>query len=502
MARAIEASLRVFEVGVECRDYNRGGRRGALPIGVTQWAMHMANRKALAFVKLFLLLVTGACSSSNRADYAIVPVPYSQVDITDAFWSPKIEVNRSVSIQHIFRKYEEHGRFDSPRVIEAAAYMLAKRRDPELERYVDDLIDKAVAGVDGRVTDPDRVVRVSGNLLEAGVAYYEATGKRKLLDAAIKAANAMDAAYGPGKKTYISGHEGLKIGLLSLYRETQRRSVLEAREVLPRRARQGRLPATGRDAADRTYAQDQAPVVAQNEAIGHAVRATYLYIPLTDIAALTGAPQYAQAVDRIWEDAAYRKTYVTGAIGSIRFHEQFGAPYELPNLSAWNETCASYGYILWNQRMFLLHHDARYLDLLERDPLQRVPRRRLAAGRSLLLPEPAHLVRQLRALRLDQHAVLPAERRPPDRLARQLHLLANRGQRHDFRQPLRRQHRPDPARHQPGHDQAGHALSVGRPRTHVGRSGEELAFRRERSHPWLDRRHRDAGLPLQIRGSR
>jgi DUF1680 family protein len=114
------------------------------------------------------------------------------------------------------------------------------------------------------------------------------------------------------------------------------------------------------------YAQDHEPVIRQTEAVGHAVRATYLYQPLTDIAALTGAPAYAQAVDRIWEDAAHRKTYLIGGIGSIRFHEQFGAPYELPNLSAWNETCASYGYVLWNHRMFLLHQDARYLDLMER----------------------------------------------------------------------------------------------------------------------------------------
>jgi uncharacterized protein len=313
-----------------------------------------------------LVVAVSACSSAGRRDYALVPVPYSEVDISDGFWSPKIEVNRSVSIQHIFRKYEEQGRFDGPRVIEAAAYMLAKRRDPELERYVDDLIDKAVAGVDGRVADPDRVIRVSGNLLEAGVAYYEATGKRKLLDAAIKAANAMDAAYGPGKKTYISGHEGLKIGLMSLYRETQDERYWKLAKFLLDERGKDDYPRQGEYAADRTYAQDQAPVVAQNEAVGHAVRATYLYVPLTDVAALTGAPQYAQAVDRIWEDAAYRKTYVTGSIGSIRFHEQFGAPYELPNLSAWNETCASYGYILWNQRMFLLHQDARYLDLLER----------------------------------------------------------------------------------------------------------------------------------------
>ncbi len=107
-------------------------------------------------------------------------------------------------------------------------------------------------------------------------------------------------------------------------------------------------------------------MVRQSEAVGHCVRATFLYIALADLTALTGAPEYARALRSIWEDAAYRKMYVTGGIGSIRFHEQFGAPFELPNLSAWNETCAAYGNIVWNHRMFLLHEDAEYIDVMER----------------------------------------------------------------------------------------------------------------------------------------
>ena len=125
-------------------------------------------------------------------------------------------------------------------------------------------------------------------------------------------------------------------------------------------------PRRGEYALDRTYAQDHAPVVKQTEAVGHCVRATFLYIALADLAALTGSGDYAQALRKIWEDATYRKMYVTGGIGSIRFHEQFGAPYELPNLSAWNETCAAYGNIVWNHRMFLLHEDAAYIDVMER----------------------------------------------------------------------------------------------------------------------------------------
>src|SRR5262249_30729851 len=142
----------------------------------------------------------------------------------------------------------------------------------------------------------------SGNLLEAGVAYFQATGKRRLLDAAIRAADALDQSYGPGRLTYISGHEGLKIGLMSLYRQTgEDRYWKLAKFFLDERGRDD-YARQGEYAIDRTYAQDHARVILQTEAVGHAVRATYLYAPLTDVAALTGAPEYARADDRIWED--------------------------------------------------------------------------------------------------------------------------------------------------------------------------------------------------------
>ena len=228
------------------------------------------------------------------------------------------------------------------------------------------MIDDAVAGLERRLAKPVVTPPVSGNFLEAAVAYFEATGKRKMLDAAIKAADAMDATFGPGKKTYISGHEGLKIGLIRLYRQTgDARYARLAQFFMDERGKDD-YPRTGEYAIDRTYAQDHAPVTAQREAVGHAVRATYLYVPLADVAALTAKREYDEALDAIWQDASSHKTYVTGAIGSIRFHEQFGGAYELPNLSAWNETCASYGYILWNHRMFLRHREGRYLDLMER----------------------------------------------------------------------------------------------------------------------------------------
>jgi hypothetical protein len=312
------------------------------------------------------VLVLGAAAQQAPVRMAS-PVPASQVRITDAFWTPRIEANRTKSIQHVFDRSEgRNGGGGPPQLIEAAAHMLAERPDAALERRVDALIDRLAAGIDTRVDNADAAIRTQGTFLEGAVAYFERTGKRKALDAAIKAANAMVAAYGPGKKTYISGHEGLKIGLLSLYRETgdvQYRNL--AQFFLDERGKDD-YPRQGEYAVDRTYAQDHAPVVQQTAALGHAVRATYLYIPLADLAGLTGKPEYLRTADRIWNDAVSAKTYITGAVGSIRFHEQFGAPYELPNLSAWGETCASYGNVSWNRRMFMLHQDGRYIDQMER----------------------------------------------------------------------------------------------------------------------------------------
>jgi len=330
---------------------------------VTRRSLLLSTCYLVPGIRLLRVLDTLAWTAR---DYTVKPVPLTQVDILDDFWAPRMEVNRNVSIWHCFKKMEEFEDFGSPKLIEAAAYMLAKRPDPKLEEYVDQVIDKLVTQLAPRLADPDKAVRVSGHFLEAAVAYYATTGKRKMLDAALEDGKVIDANFGPGKRDYISEHEGQKIGLLELYRHTGGEEYLKlAKFLMDGRGKDG-YPRAGEYAIDRTYAQDHEPVVKQDKAVGHCVRATFLYIPLTDLAALTGRPEYQEAADKIWEDVVHHKLYLTGSIGSIRFHEQFGSAYELPNLSAWNETCAAYGNIVWNQRMFQLHEDAKYIDVLER----------------------------------------------------------------------------------------------------------------------------------------
>jgi DUF1680 family protein len=294
--------------------------------------------------------------------YTLQPVPLADVSITDEFWAPRIEVNHKVSIHHLFEKFGDRS-YDNPRLIEAASYMVAKSQDPELRKTLEKLVDQEIAASQTRLKNP---TRISGYFYEAAVAYYHATGNHRMLDAAVKAFDALEAGYGPGKKHYISPHEGMKIGLLAMYRETGDPRYAKLAEFFLDERGKDDYPRTGEYAIDRTYAQDDKPVIEQHEAEGHAVRATYLYIPFTDIASLTGGPAYNRAINDIWQDAVFHKTYVTGSVGSIRFHEQYGQPYELPNLSGWSETCASYGNFVWNQRMFLLHRDARFADLMER----------------------------------------------------------------------------------------------------------------------------------------
>jgi DUF1680 family protein len=373
----------------------------------------------VALVAALAFVVTAARRGSESAggaghDYPVRPVPFTAVHVTDAFWAPRLEINRTVTIPFALEKNEETGRvgnfrraaevldgrppadrrppgypFDDSdvyKVLEGASYSLSVTPDPVLAARLDRLIGTIAAAQepDGylyttRTIDPvhphpwagsQRWVNEKidshelydlGHLYEAAVAHWQATGERTLLDVAIRTANLLVRTFGPGKASIWPGHQITEMGLARLYRATgDARYLSLARFMLDARGPDG-TPGAGR-----VYNQSQAPVVDQTQAVGHAVRATYMYSGMADVAALTGDRRYVAAIDRIWRDVVERKLYVTGGIGARDDGEAFGDAYELPNMTAYNETCAAVGNDFWNQRLFLLHGDGRYIDVLER----------------------------------------------------------------------------------------------------------------------------------------
>jgi DUF1680 family protein len=346
-------------------------------------------------------------------DYPVRPIPFTDVRISDTFWSPRQDTNRRVTIRCNFQKCEETGRIanfdlaagraqgshtglryddsDVFKSIEGAAYSLSQHPDPDLESYLDDLIRRIAAAQeeDGylftkRTVEPGAVepkwegaARWSalwashelynvGHLYEAAVAYAQATGTRALLDVALKNANLIDSMFGPDNVHDVPGHQEIEIGLVKLYHETgDERYVRLAEFFLDERGKHDARAAKNTP-ADTSYMQDHQPVIQQTEAVGHAVRATYMYAAMVDIAAILDSPGYANALDRLWNNVVSQKLHLTGGIGARREIEGFGAGYELPNATTYNETCAAIGNILWNHRMFLLTGKAKYIDVLER----------------------------------------------------------------------------------------------------------------------------------------
>lgn len=349
-------------------------------------------------------------------DYPIQPVSFESVHLTDRFWAPKIEVNRMASIPTAFDKCEETGRVDNfiraaqvlrgetPRslaapgypfddtdlykVIEGASYALAVRRDPALEARVDGYVAQIAAAQekDGylyttRTINPAKphpwagkerweLEKVDshelynfGHLTEAAVAHYQATGKRALLNVAVRFADLLADTFGPGKRAIWPGHQIAEMALVRLYRVTGDGKYLDLAKFLLD-VRKPDAPATSNHPA--TYNQSMVPVTDQTDAVGHAVRATYMYSGMADVAALTGDPAYLKALEAIWGSVVGQKLYITGGIGASASGEAFGRPYELPNMTAYNETCASVGNDFWNERMFLLTGDAKYVDVMER----------------------------------------------------------------------------------------------------------------------------------------
>ncbi len=354
----------------------------------------------------------GQAGGGLARDYPVQPVPFTQVHLHDSFWAPRIETNRAVTIPFAFKQCEETGRvfhfvaaaaalqgrplrdpempamsFDDTdvyKVIEGASFTLSVHPDPALDTYLDALIAKIAAAQepDGylytvRTMNPGHPHRWAGNerwvnehllshelyclghLYEAAVAHYQATGKRTLLAVALRSADLLDRTFGPGKRSIWPGHEIVEMGLVRLYRVTGEERYLRLAKFM--------LDARGTDGVKgEEYNQSHLPVVQQTEAVGHAVRAGYLYAGMADVAALTGDQAYVNAIDRIWTDVVTRKLYLTGGIGALPTNEAFGAAYELPNLTAYNETCAAIANVYWNHRLFLLHGRAAYIDVMER----------------------------------------------------------------------------------------------------------------------------------------
>jgi len=368
--------------------------------------------------------VVVAGSAMGAQDYPITPAVMTNVAVTGGFWLPRFETNRLVTVKVDFEKCElaripnfrraaarEWGTFkgipfddsDVYKVIEGAAYTLATHPDAELEKYVDDLnavIARAqepdgylytarTLGFRNGMTGPLRWSHIAhshelynvGHLYEAAVAYWETTGKRTLLDTAIRSADLVDRTFGPGTTQLKDppGHQEIELALCKLYRATGEKRYLDlAKHFLEARGRggdssgsqvfaqSGELVKCDEMAAKGNYAQNHIPVVLQREAVGHAVRATYLYCAMADVAALEGNAAYIKAIDVLWENVVQKKLALNGSVGARHAGEAFGANYELPNETAYNETCAGIGNALWNQRMFLLHGDAKYIDVLER----------------------------------------------------------------------------------------------------------------------------------------
>ena len=352
-------------------------------------------------------------TKTELSDYPITPVDIRQIKLTDKFWLPILKRVQEKTIEYALEKCDEEGRFDNfliaggkmdggvkghmpfddtdvYKIIEGASNSLISSPNKELEELLDSLIRIIEIGQeeDGYLTTwrtidpakpPAEWVKViqgkrweslemshefynAGHLYEAAVVHFQSTGKRNFLDIAIKNADLMVETFGPGKIETVPGHQIIETGLIKLYRITKKEEYLELAKYL--------LDGRGDYSSGRSgfgpYAQDHQPVIQQQEVVGHAVRAVYMYAGMTDIAAIYKDKEYASAVNALWDNMVSKKMYVTGGIGARHRGESFGDNYELPNKTAYNETCASIGDVYWNHRLFMLYGDKKYYDVIER----------------------------------------------------------------------------------------------------------------------------------------
>ena len=343
--------------------------------------------------------------SQDESSKKITSVDFSNVRIEDSFWAPRLDKHYAttvpVCIDQIenqtgrIRNFENAARgegkhsgifFDDSDVykaLEGIAYTLVNHPAAVLEAKADEWIDKFAAaqqpdgyintfytltGLENRWINMDKhEMYCAGHMTEAAVAYYKATGKRKFLDVAIRMADHMLSVFGPGKRDWVPGHEEIELALVKLYEVTGEKKYLEfAGWLLDERGHGYGTKGGNNDDWSKEYYQDDVPVREMTDIKGHAVRAMYLYCGMADVAAYTHDEGYMAALDRLWDDVVLRNMYITGGIGSSRHNEGFTEDYDLPNLEAYCETCASVGMVYWNQRMNQFTGDSKYIDVLER----------------------------------------------------------------------------------------------------------------------------------------
>ena len=368
-------------------------------------------------MKRFVMTILAGCLAGNslfaqkeqlKHGYPIDPVPFTSVKVSDSFWGQRLKASREVTIPLAFSKCEETGRYrnfelaahpsdttkvtgysfddtDVYKTIEGASYSLQTYPDKQLAHYMDSVLDIVAAAQEpdgylytARTMNPkhphewagskrwEKVEELShefynlGHMVEGAIAHYQATGSRKFLDIAIRYADCVcrEMGDGEGQVVRVPGHQIAEMALAKLYLVTGDQKYLDQAKFF--------LDKRGYTSRKDEYSQAHKPVIEQDEAVGHAVRAAYMYAGMADVAALTGDTSYVQAIDRIWDNIVSKKLYITGGIGATNQGEAFGKNYELPNMSAYCETCAAIGNVYVNYRLFLLHGDAKYYDVLER----------------------------------------------------------------------------------------------------------------------------------------
>lgn len=360
------------------------------------------NKTAILLAASLAVLSFASCAQENELRL-IQPVNFSEVEISDSFWTPRLQMHKDVTIPVCIDQIENKtGRIrnfenaakhegthsgiyfddsDVYKALEGFAYSLQNNPDPQLEAKCDEWIDKFAAaqepdgylntfytltGIENRWTDMGKhEMYCAGHMIEAAVAYYNVTGKKKLLEVCEKFVKHMMDTFGPGKRDWIAGHQEIELALIKLYNVTGKKEYVGFADWILSERGHG-LGYKLVDGQKVYFNNDKIPVREQREPRGHAVRAMYQYCGMADVAACTGDTSYVTALKAIWEDMVSSRMYITGGIGSVHKTEGFGEPFSLPNMDAYCETCASVGMVLWNWRMNRFTGEAKYVDIMEK----------------------------------------------------------------------------------------------------------------------------------------